>query len=919
MATSLPHNSNVGLLEVNYERWRQNPATVDPVWSAFFEGFELGNTSPQPNGTTQPPSQPRRKGEKNADPQWQTKVDQLVLSYRSLGHLKAHTNPLSANGPESSLLSLNSLGFSDADLSSKAASLLFRDGTELKLGELIQQLESIYCGHIGAEFSHLENPVTREWVREKFENAASLVVPAETQLRMMHQILSVESFEKFLHTRFVGQKRFSIEGGESLIVALYAVLENAPKHQLEEIVMGMAHRGRLSVINEFLQKPISVMFAQFSENYMPDTVAGDGDVKYHLGYKTKRQLPGGQEISVRLASNPSHLEAVNPVVQGMTRARQHVRGDSTDRQRVVSVLIHGDAAFAGQGVVAEVLNMSQLEGYRVGGTIHIIVNNQIGFTTLPADARSSRYCTDVAKMIGAPVFHVNGDDPVAVRVCTELALEYRQKFHSDVVLDIVCYRRHGHNEGDEPLFTQPIMYREISAHATLGTLFRQELLNNGILSSDAALELDREFQARYESAFAEVKAAEQDQSINKFSHSNVVFQPAYSHEPANTAISKTQLDSVCSAMTTLPEGFSMLPRLKKVVLDKRRAAWKEGGPFDWSMGEALAFGSLLLDGTAVRLSGQDCRRGTFSHRHAVLYDENTRARHIPLQHLGPKQGRFNVYNSLLSEAAVLGFDYGYTLHFPEMLCLWEAQFGDFSNGAQIIIDQFIAAGESKWQRPSGIVLLLPHGYEGQGPEHSSGRLERFLQLCAQENMQVCNFTTPAQYFHALRRQMKRPFRKPMVVMTPKSLLRAPECVSMEADFTSGNFEEILPGPLAGAANKVTRVVLCSGKVYYDLLKHREAQKITDTALVRIEQLYPLHTEKLEKVLKTYSKAKTFVWCQEEPANMGAWSFLRNQLSELIGSPLHYAGREASASPAVGALATHKLEQHALVESAFSLA
>ncbi len=918
MATTLPHRPNADLLESNYERWRQDPASVDTVWSAFFEGFELGNASSK-NGTGQSTAAPRSGTEPSAvDGLWQTKVDHLVQTYRSLGHLKAHTNPLSANPPEAPLLELSALGFTGADLDRPVSTSLFRNGQTLSLRELIANLESVYCRHIGAEFSHIENPAVREWLREKFEAVATVAVPAETQRRMIRQILSVESFEKFLHTRFVGQKRFSIEGGESLMVALYGILENCPHHKLEEIVMGMAHRGRLSVINDFLQKPVSVMFAQFSENYMPDTVAGDGDVKYHLGYKTKRQLENGYEVSVRLASNPSHLEAVNPVVQGMARARQHVRGDSSDRSRVVSVLIHGDAAFAGQGVVAETLNMSQLEGYRTGGTVHLVVNNQIGFTTSPADARSSRYCTDVAKMISAPVFHVNGDDPVAVRACAELALDYRQTFKSDVVLDIVCYRRHGHNEGDEPLFTQPVMYREISAHPTLGTLYRQTLLGNGILSSEQAAELDREFEARYESAFAEVKAAEQNKELNKFSHSNSVFQPEFSHQPADTAISKNVLDQVCKALTTLPDGFRMLPRLKKFFLEKRQQVWKDGHGFDWAFGEALAFGSLLAEGTPVRLSGQDCRRGTFSHRHAVLYDETNRERYTPLQHVAENQGRFNVYNSLLSETAVLGFDYGYTLHYPELLCLWEAQFGDFCNGAQIIIDQFLSAGESKWQRPSGIVLLLPHGYEGQGPEHSSGRLERFLQLAAEENIQVCNFTTPAQYFHALRRQMKRNFRKPLIVMTPKSLLRAPECVSTEADFTSGHFQEILPGPLSVAANKVSRVVLCSGKVYYDLLKHRDAHNLADVALVRVEQLYPLHTEKLSEILKSFSKAKTFVWCQEEPENMGAWRYIRNQLSDLLGKPVHYAGREASASPAVGALALHKIEQHALIEAAFTL-
>ena len=919
MAITLPHRPNADLLEANYERWKKDPNSVDTVWSAFFEGFELGNAV-EKNGAGRSVSGSNVGGSHSSeDLHWQSKVDSLVQTYRALGHLKAHTNPLSKSAPDAPLLSLDTLGFSVSDLDKSAASSHFRNGRKYSLRELISELESIYCKHIGAEFTHIENPAVRDWVRDAFESAASQPsVAPDTQRRMLRQILSVESFEKFLHTRFVGQKRFSIEGGESLLVALYGILENCPKHKVEEIVMGMAHRGRLSVINDFLQKPVSVMFAQFSENYMPDTVAGDGDVKYHLGYKTKRQLEGGAEVSVRLASNPSHLEAVNPVVQGMARARQHVRGDSADRTRVVSILIHGDAAFAGQGVVAETLNMSQLEGYRTGGTVHVVVNNQIGFTTSPVDARSSRYCTDVAKMISAPVFHVNGDDPLAVRLCAEIALEYRQKFKSDVVLDIVCYRRHGHNEGDEPLFTQPVMYREISAHPTLGTIYRQDLLSRGILTSEQASELDREFESRYESALAEVKEAEQNKELTKYSHSNVVFQPPFSHAPAETAISKASLDQVCRALTTVPDDFRMLPRLKKVFLEKRQQIWKKGVGYDWAFGEALAFGSLLAEGTPVRLSGQDCRRGTFSHRHAVLYDETNRERYTPLQHVAEKQGRFNVYNSLLSETAVLGFDYGYTLHFPELLCLWEAQFGDFCNGAQIIIDQFLAAGESKWQRPSGIVLLLPHGYEGQGPEHSSGRLERFLQLAAEDNIQVCNFTTPAQYFHALRRQMKREFRKPLIVMTPKSLLRAPECVSAEADFTSGHFEEILPGPLAGAASKVSRVVFCSGKVYYDLLKHRDADKRVDTAIVRVEQLYPLHTSKIESVLKPFSKAKTFVWCQEEPENMGAWSYIRNQLSDLIGKKLHYAGREAASSPAVGALALHKIEQNALIQAAFSV-
>ena len=504
MATTLPHRSNADLLESNYEQWRLNPTSVDTAWAAFFEGFELGNAIQKNGGGPQSAAVPAGA----ADAGWQTKVDQLVLSYRSLGHLKAHTNPLSSTPPQVDLLELKAFGFAPTDLDRQVSSSLFRNGQVLRLSDLIGALESIYCGRIGAEFTHIDNPTVREWVRDRFESlGAAHAISADTQRRMIRQILSVESFEKFLHTRFVGQKRFSIEGGESLMVALYGVLESCSRHKVEEIVMGMAHRGRLSVINDFLQKPISVMFAQFSENYVPDQVGGDGDVKYHLGYKTKRELPDGHQVSVRLSPNPSHLEAVNSVVEGIARARQHVRHDSEERSRVVAVLVHGDAAFAGQGVVAETLNMSQLEGYRTGGTIHIVVNNQIGFTTLPADARSSRYCTDVAKMISAPVLHVNGDDPVAVRMCAELALDYRQKFHADVVLDIVCYRRHGHNEGDEPLYTQPVMYREISAHPTLGTLYRQQLLGNGILTADEAAVLDREFEAHYESALQEVKTS----------------------------------------------------------------------------------------------------------------------------------------------------------------------------------------------------------------------------------------------------------------------------------------------------------------------------------------------------------------------------------------------------------------------------
>ena len=911
MATSFANRFNADLLEENYARWQKDPASVEADWAAFFEGFELGTVQLNAAG-----------GAATADGPLQTRVDGLVYAYRTLGHTIADLDPLQKERPENPLLSLREFGFSDKDLEMEVSSKFFLGGRTLRLREMIGLLESIYCGRIGAEFMHIQNPRVRNWVREKLEGAAGKYTPApETQVRILSQLRAVEAFEHFLHTRYVGQKRFSIEGAESLTVALHGLLESCPRFKVEEIVMGMAHRGRLSVIREFLQKPLRVMFAEFSENYQPNTVGGDGDVKYHLGYVTDRHLPDGSVVNVRLAANPSHLEAVNPVVEGMTRARQRIRQDTVERTKVVPVLVHGDAAFAGQGIVAEVLNMSQLQGYRTGGTVHIIVNNQIGFTTLPADARSSQYCTDVAKMIEAPVLHVNGDDPEAVRFCAELALEFRQQFRSDIVIDMYCYRRYGHNETDEPLFTQPSLYAEIGGHQSVGKLYLQKLVESGVMNEEEAEVLQKAADSQYEQAFTEVKAAEKDENINRFSESTAEFQPPYSHAAVKTAVSKAGLERVVKALTSTPDEFRVLPKLKKALLDKRRDVFKRGEGFDWAFGEALAMGTLLVEGTPVRLSGQDCRRGTFSHRHAYLYDEKTRERYCPLQHITPDQARICIYNSLLSEAAVLGFDYGYSLNYPDMLCMWEAQFGDFANGAQVIIDQFISSAESKWQRPSGIVLLLPHGYEGQGPEHSSARLERFLQLCAEENIQVCNLTTPAQYFHALRRQVKRPFRKPLVLMTPKSMLRLETASSSLKDFTEGSFHEILEGPLLAGADKVTRVVFCSGKVYYDLLKFRDEEKLAQAALVRVEQLYPFDETQVAEVLKRFPKAKTFVWCQEEPQNMGAWHFIAWRLRKLLdpmGRSLFYAGRSEGASTAVGSLGVHKREQRRLVEDAFSV-
>lgn len=884
---------------------------MDGVWNAFFEGFELGAVQPgretavAPDGTEEIP--------------FRVRVEGLVYAYRTLGHTVAKLDPVDDERPDQPLLSLRELGFDEKDLDQVVYSKFYAGGRSMKLREMIDELRAIYSDTMGVEFMHIQNSRVRNWIREEIEGRLGRPgADRETQIRLLRVLLEAESFEHFLHTKYVGQKRFSLEGGESLMVMLDTLLQESPRMGVEEIVMGMAHRGRLNVLANFLQKSFRTLFTEFTENFIPDLVAGDGDVKYHLGYSTTRTTESGHQVEVRLSANPSHLEAVNPVVEGMARARQRIRHDTEDRRKVLPVLIHGDAAFAGQGMVAETLNLSQLPGYKTGGTIHLIVNNQIGFTTLPADARSSFYATDVAKMIEAPIFHVNGDDPIAVAYVTRLAFEFRQHFKRDVVIDMYCYRRHGHNEGDEPLFTQPDLYAVIAKHPSVSRIFGKRLVDSGVLTKEDAEQLEEEFEAKLEEALEEVKAAEQEKKLNQFAGSTAVFQPPFSFEPFETAVTKAEIERVVKAITTTPEGFKVLPKIQRMLLDRRAQVYRSGGPFDWAYAETLAFGTLLMEGVPVRLSGQDSRRGTFSQRHSVLYDKETRERYIPLMNLTEQQARFCVYNSFLSEAAVLGFDYGYSLEFPELLCCWEAQFGDFVNGAQVIIDQFIVSGESKWQRPSGITLLLPHGYEGQGPEHSSARMERFLQLCAENNIQVVNPTTPAQYFHLLRRQTKRPFRKPLIVMTPKSLLRHERAVSSLDDFLSSRFYEVLPDTGLGDPEKVTRAVMCSGKIYYDLIAHREEHGIDNTAIVRIEQLYPLNLEVIESTLKAYPKLGKYVWCQEESQNMGAWSYISPTLRMLLNDSIWYAGRNASSSPAVGSVAVHKREQKLVVEDAFNL-
>ena len=918
---SYTSRSNLDLIDSFYQQWKESPESVDATWRAFFEGFELAhgrNGSATAPGARAASAAGSAAGPGGGDHLRQSKVSSLIYAYRSIGHTQAHLDPLSPAPAPQPRLALEEFGLSEHDLPVEFSAINYLDGGTMRLSSIIEGLRETYSGYVGFEYMHIQDKEIRRWIQAQIEpNRCRPEFTREAKLRILHKLYQAEIFERFLHTRYAGQKRFSLEGGETFIPALDALIEHCGTLGLKEIVMGMAHRGRLNVLANILGKSYDFLFEEFSENYIPNTVAGDGDVKYHLGYETTLPTQSGNAIEVRLAANPSHLEAVNPVVEGKARARQRIIGDTERRSLVVPLLIHGDAAFAGQGIVAETLNFSQLPGYRTGGTIHFIINNQIGFTTGPEESRSSSYCTDIAKMIEAPIFHVNGDQPLQVVRCVQLALEFRQRFRRDVVIDMYCYRKHGHNETDEPMFTQPVLYQKIAKHPSPSQILARRLVDEETLSETQAAKFQDDYTATLESALERVKKAEENlkREKRKFTGSTAIFQPEFSFAPVVTAASRELLEKVARGLTQVPTDFKVNPKIKR-LLDARWTAFQDNTPIDWAYAEVLAFGTLLAEGTPVRLSGQDSERGTFSQRHAVLYDLDTRAKYVPLRHVDAQQAQFCVYNSSLSEASVLGFDYGYSLDFPNMLCIWEAQFGDFANGAQVIIDQFIAASESKWQRVSGITLLLPHGYEGQGPEHSSARLERFLQLSAEENIQVCNLTTPAQIFHVLRRQMKRAFRKPLVIMAPKSLLRSKDALSPWSALSEGTFEEIIDDP--AAPRKAKRVIVCSGKVYYDLVAERERRKETaSTAIVRVEQLYPLHRDRLKAVLGGYGAMKTLVWSQEEPQNMGPWSFIASQLEEISGLRPFYAGREASASTAVGSLARHKIELAQFLEQAFT--
>ncbi len=909
--------ANSALVDEYYQRWLDNPDSVDPTWRAFFQGFNLGSDG---KGLAGAPVAGLA-----SDSMKQAAVHYFINTYRRIGHTQAHINPLDANPPPPApKLQLPLFNLADEDLETVFDVGTYLGGGQMKLREIVASLQQTYSGHVGVEYTHIQDSDCRRWLQERMESTRMQPKFTKPQkMRILRNVHKAELFEKFLHTKYVGQKRFSLEGGETIIAALDAVINHCPESGVEEIVMGMAHRGRLNVLCSVLRKSFDQLFEQFSENYIPDSVAGDGDVKYHLGYESVLTTTTGKKVEVRLAANPSHLEIVDPVVEGKARARQRIRGDTIERRKVMPVLIHGDAAIAGQGIVSETLQFSQLPGYRTGGTVHFVINNQIGFTTDPSDSRSTRYCTDIAKSIEAPIFHVNGDDAEAVCMIAQLAVDFRVKFRRDVFIDMYCYRKHGHNETDEPSFTQPVMYRLIANHPQVSAIYTQKLIAAGSLTAAEGEAIKAEYSAALDENLAKARAREAAKTekrkssitANPFKGSTAIFQPAYSHTPVTTAVSAEVIDRVFHGLTTVPASFKLHPKIQRFV-DTRATAHKNGGPFDWGMGEALALGSLLLEGIPVRLSGQDTERGTFTHRHSVFHDTESAEKYTPLNNLtADQQAKFCVYNSLLSEAAVLGFDYGYSLDYPDLLCIWEAQFGDFANGAQVVIDQFLAAGESKWQRATGMVLLLPHGYEGQGPEHSSARLERFLQLGAEDNIQVANLTTPAQLFHILRRQMKRDFRKPLIIMSPKSLLRHPAAISRVGDFTQGHFAEILDDPRS--PEKIDRVILCSGKVYYDLTEYREKNQAESVALVRVEQLYPLHRDRVAALAAKYPRAK-FVWCQEEPENMGAWRWIAPQLEEILGRKPAYAGRDAAASPAVGLLALHRVQLAGFLKKAFTL-
>jgi 2-oxoglutarate decarboxylase len=839
----------------------------------------------------------------------QMEVMRLVNNFRVRGHLIADLDPLALKEPETHFeLDPANYGLTiwDLDREFLCGGLAGRD--RMPLGDILHLLRDAYSRTVGVEYMHIQDPEQKQWIQERVEGAPVQLSAAE-QHHILGRLNSAEAFEKFLATKYVGAKRFGLEGGESAIPLLDAVLQEAADAGLDGVVMGMAHRGRLNVLANIVGKSLGQIFNEFDGSIDPDMVQGSGDVKYHLGAKGTFRSLAGNEVPVELAANPSHLEAVDPVVEGMVRAMQDLINRPAT-YTVLPLLIHGDAAFAGQGVVAEVFNLSDLKGYRVGGTVHVVINNQLGFTTAPEYGRSTVYATDVAKMVQAPIFHVNGDDPEACVRVARLAFEYRQAFNHDVVIDMWCYRRHGHNEGDDPSYTQPLMYKRIDTRRSVRKRYVETLVRRGDITLEGAEKALEDFSKRLQAAFDETRSAAPPKITSR-----PAAQPVPPLPTVDTGVDREVLDRVFAALDTAPEGFTVHPKLVR-QFDARRQLW-EAGEADWALGEALALGSILTEATDIRFAGQDTRRGTFSHRHAVLVDYENGTEYAPLTQLGPDQGKLWIYDSSLSEYAAMGFEYGYSIVHRDALVCWEAQFGDFFNGAQVIVDQFLSAAEDKWGQQSGLTLLLPHGYDGQGPEHSSGRIERFLTLCADNNMQVCNATTAAQFFHLLRRQVRRSVRKPLVVFSPKYLLRAKESRSPIAEFTTGGFREVLDDTTVEPSS-VRRVLLCSGKVAYDLIKHRD-ETAAPVAVVRVEQLYPWPQEQIAALLDRYEHADSVFWVQEEPENMGSWPFAHGRLHALLPDrvKLGHASREESGSPATGSSVMHALEQEDLVERAFA--
>ena len=929
--------AGIGYIEDLYQSWKSKPDSVSSDWQELFSRLDYpGQFSGGPAAGTPAAGVPEREYK-------QTRLDSLIWAYRDVGYLHAKLNPLegyltpemwyqfrSVEGVFESL-GLQEFGLSEKDLDEEFSAGKHLTPSRGPLRQILAALEQTYCGPIGAEFLHIQNRPIRRWLIERIETANNTPSWSSEQREEFHRdLIRAEEFERFIQSHYVGQKRFSLEGAEVLIPALHYLIDTSARQAVQEIVLGMAHRGRLNVLTNILGKPYSEVFATFEGSYRPHDYGGSGDVKYHLGHSREHGNSDGSAVIVNLLANPSHLEAVDPVVQGRTRAIQHRRGD-VNRKKVLPVLIHGDAAFSGQGVVSETLNLFQLRGYRTGGTVHIIINNQIGFTTASRDSRSTFFSTDIAKSIPTPIFHVNGDNPDYVIRAVDLAFQFRQKFGFDAVVDIFCYRRYGHNEADEPSFTHPLMYRLIKNHPSTAAINGKNLERDGVIDEKKGADFRREVKAELEKALGEAKDPSRGKPSGELGPESgrpASAQPvplegewggsslAYSHESVETGVKAEVLSSLSDILTTVPDSFRVHPKLKR-MLEDRKKRFAEGEGIDWAFAESLSFGSLLREGFHIRLSGEDSGRGTFSQRHAVWWDiqSDTPKSHIPLGEVrssdAPSTRLFSVYDSPLSEFSILGFEYGYSQESPKFMTIWEAQFGDFANGAQVIIDNFIAAGEAKWRQPSGLVMLLPHGYEGQGPEHSSAHMERYLMLSAEDNIQVCYPTTPAQYFHLLRRQMKRPFRKPLVIMTPKSLLRHKRAVSPVKDLVSGGFQEII-----GIGGRGTLMVFCSGKIYYDLLEQRERMNRDDVTLVRFEQICPFPEEPVRKILEAGSPTR-LIWAQEEPRNRGAWRFVRDRMTGLLhGRVLAYAGRAESASPATGSFQDHTEQRDAILNRIF---